>query len=72
MCSLLHYHVSGKHGACFLHIPHATPYGVAPQAVCRIFRIGQTKPTFIYRLLYGGTFEERIYERNLDKEQLFK
>jgi hypothetical protein len=31
------------------------------QAIARIFRLGQTRPVFIYRLLYGGTAEEEIY-----------
>lgn len=42
------------------------------QAVYRIFRLGQAHPTFVYRLMYAGTMEEKMYERNLGKEQLFK
>lgn len=42
------------------------------QAVARIFRFGQLKPTFIYRLLYCNTFEEYIHRVNIRKEQLFE
>ena len=41
------------------------------QAIARIFRMGQTRPSFVYRLLYNYTMEFRRYRRNLDKEGLF-
>jgi transcriptional regulator ATRX len=41
------------------------------QAIARIFRFGQTRPSFVYRMLYNATFEFRLYRRNLDKEGLF-
>ncbi|KIY92254.1 Helicase ARIP4 [Monoraphidium neglectum] len=41
------------------------------QAVSRIWRYGQTRPCFIYRLLHKATLEERIYDRTLAKEELF-
>ena len=40
------------------------------QAVARIFRYGQKRETFIYRLLWDKTMEHKIYRRNLDKEGL--
>lgn len=42
------------------------------QAIARIYRYGQTQPTFVYRLIYQGTAEHRVYRRNVDKEGLFK
>ena len=34
----------------------------------RIYRYGQTKKCFIYRLVSHGTFEKRMYERQVTKE----
>lgn len=31
------------------------------QAIARIFRYGQSAPTFVYRLLYDGTMEHTLY-----------
>ncbi|KAL0037316.1 hypothetical protein WJX79_001658 [Trebouxia sp. C0005] len=41
------------------------------QAIARIYRYGQKRATFVYRLLYKGTAEHRVYRRNVDKEGLF-
>ena len=41
------------------------------QAIARIYRYGRTHATFVYRLLYKGTAEHRVYRRNVDKEGLF-
>lgn len=41
------------------------------QAIARIYRYGQKHATFVYRLLYKGTAEHRVYRRNVDKEGLF-
>ncbi|GIZ47333.1 hypothetical protein CKM354_001042800 [Cercospora kikuchii] len=40
------------------------------QAVGRAYRIGQTKPVFVYRLIIGGTFEDNIYDKQLFKSSL--
>ncbi|KAL8906964.1 MAG: hypothetical protein Q9171_006055 [Xanthocarpia ochracea] len=40
------------------------------QAVGRAYRIGQTKPVFVYRLTVGGSFEEVIHNLSLFKQQL--
>jgi SNF2 family DNA or RNA helicase len=42
------------------------------QAMARIFREGQTKPCFIYRMFTAGTVEEVIYQRQLQKGNLAK
>ncbi|EFJ40540.1 hypothetical protein VOLCADRAFT_99672 [Volvox carteri f. nagariensis] len=40
------------------------------QAMARIWRDGQTKPCFVYRLLTTGTIEEKVYQRQLMKADL--
>ncbi|KAK9810003.1 hypothetical protein WJX72_003200 [[Myrmecia] bisecta] len=42
------------------------------QAIARIYRYGQTQPTYVYRLLYKSAIDQRVYRRNVDKEGLFK
>ena len=40
------------------------------QAIGRAYRIGQQKPVFVYRLTIGGTFEERLINQAIFKQQL--
>ncbi|KAI0561156.1 DNA helicase [Gracilaria domingensis] len=40
------------------------------QAMARIWRDGQKKPVFVYRLLCTGTIEEKIFQRQLFKGEL--
>jgi SNF2 family DNA or RNA helicase len=40
------------------------------QAIGRAYRLGQTKPVFVYRFVIGGTFESNIYDKQLFKTSL--
>jgi len=42
------------------------------QAMARVWRDGQQKNVFIYRLLSTGTIEEKIYQRQTSKQGLSK
>lgn len=39
------------------------------QAIFRSFRVGQTKDVFVYRLVAAGSMEEKIYKRQVTKQQ---
>jgi SNF2 family DNA or RNA helicase len=40
------------------------------QAAVRAFRMGQTKPVFVYRLVSYGAMEGHVYDRSVSKAQL--
>lgn len=40
------------------------------QNIFRVFRLGQKKPCFIYRLLAMGTMEEKVYSRSVTKQAM--
>lgn len=43
---------------------------VEEQAVGRAYRIGQTKPVYVYRFVAGGTFETKVHNTAIFKMQL--
>ncbi|KIW01676.1 uncharacterized protein PV09_06859 [Verruconis gallopava] len=45
---------------------------IEDQAVDRVHRLGQTKPTTVFRLVIKGTFEERVLEIQEEKRKLMQ
>ena len=43
---------------------------VPNQAMCRSYRFGQQKPTFVYRLVAVGSLEHRVLKLQVSKELL--
>ncbi|TKA78522.1 hypothetical protein B0A49_05123 [Cryomyces minteri] len=71
--------ISTRAGGLGLNIPGANrvvifDFGFNPtweeQAIGRAYRIGQSKPVFVYRFVAGGTFEANIYNKALFKVEL--
>lgn len=42
------------------------------QAIGRAYRLGQTRPVFVYRFRAGSTFEEVMFEKSVFKQQMFQ
>jgi hypothetical protein len=43
------------------------PLSSSSQAIYRVYRYGQTKNVFVYRLLSSGSMEEKIYKKQVTK-----
>ncbi len=43
---------------------------VENQATDRAYRIGQTNPVFVYKLIMAGSVEEKVYKMQMDKQAL--
>eukprot|EP00775_Hariotina_reticulata_P012633 gene12633-12762_t len=71
--------LSSKAGGCGLNLvganrlilfdPDWNP-AVDKQAAARVWRDGQKKRVYVYRLLSGGSIEEKVFQRQISKEGL--
>lgn len=70
--------LSSKAGGCGLNLIGANRLvlldldwnpAIDAQSMARIWRDGQQKPTFIYRILCSGTIEEKIFQRQIMKAE---
>ena len=52
--------------------PHPSPAPVPrfSQAAARVWRDGQRKKVYVYRLLAAGTLEEKVFQRQMSKKGL--
>ncbi|PGH01216.1 hypothetical protein AJ79_07987 [Helicocarpus griseus UAMH5409] len=73
------YLISTRAGGLGLNIPGANrviifDFNFNPtweeQAVGRAYRLGQTKPVYVYRFVAGGTYEDVMYNKAVYKTQL--
>lgn len=83
-CSASHsfaFLLSSKAGGCGLNLIGANRLVMVDadwnpatdhQAMARVYRQGQTKPCFVYRMFTTGTVEEVIYQRQMQKGTLAK
>ncbi len=46
------------------------PFLLKTQAMARVWRDGQRRRTYIYRLISTGTIEEKMYQRQINKQGL--
>lgn len=40
------------------------------QAACRVYRYGQTKESYVYRLICDNSLEKKIYDRQISKQEM--
>lgn len=64
----LGFNITGANRAVLLDFSFNPQWEI--QAASRVWRLGQEKAVFIYRLLAGGTFEERFFNDAVFKTQL--
>lgn len=45
-------------------------FSIAEQNIFRVFRLGQKRICYIYRLISMGTMEEKVYSRSVTKQAM--